>query len=182
MLKLMVPETELFDELSGEFVKTKAQTLQLEHSLVSLAKWESKWKKAYIGTKDKTDEEAIDYIRCMTITQNVVPDTYIVIGHNRELLGKINEYIDDSMTAATFSKSDSARHSREKITAETLSHAMIVNNIPLECQKWHLNRLLTLIRFCSVKNGPSKKMGTREQMMRNAKINAKNRKKYNSKG
>lgn len=180
MLRIIIPAAELWDEAKQEFVTTKEQTLQLEHSLVSLSKWESKWNKAFLGKQEKTREETLDYIRCMTITQNVKPDVYAYL--TRENIKQINDYIDAPMTAIHFSNEKQGGINRETVTSELIYYWMIALNIPFECQKWHLNRLLTLIRVCSNKNTPPKKMSRHEIVSRNAALNAARRKKLNSRG
>ena len=180
MLQITVPGIELWDEENQEFIVTKTQTLQLEHSLVSLSKWESKWCKPFLSKDAKTHEETIDYIRCMTITQNVNPDTYRFIPE--ELIQQINGYIDSPMTATWFSEEKGGKSNREQITSELIYYWMISLNIPFECQKWHLNRLLTLVRVCNVKNQPPKKMSRRDVMSRNAALNAARRQQLNTKG
>lgn len=179
MLNIIVPEMEVFNEVTGEFLTLKEQKLQLEHSLVSLSKWESKWCKPFLSKNDKTIEETIDYIKCMTITQNVKDDVYSRLTNKN--IEQINKYIDSPMTATTFSNNTSSK-SNEVITSELIYYWMIALNIPMECQKWHLNRLLTLIRVCNIKNSPPKKMSRREIMNRNSALNAARRKRLNTKG
>lgn len=180
MLRIIIPESELFNEQTGEFISVKKQTLQLEHSLVSLSKWESKWHKPFLGKEDKTFDETIDYIRCMTLSQNVDPNAYMFL--TQENIKEINDYIGDPMTATTFSNDQSGRNNREIITSELVYYWMVALNIPFECQKWHLNRLLTLIRVCNIKNQPPKKRSQGQIMSRNAALNAARRKQLNSKG
>lgn len=180
MLQITIPGIELWDESREIFTQTKEQTLQLEHSLVSLSKWESKWCKAFLSKQEKTYEETIDYIKCMTITQNVDPNVYNYL--SKSIIDKITEYIEAPMTATYFSKEQSSGNSREQVTSELIYYWMIALNIPFECQKWHLNRLLTLIRVCNIKNQPPKKMSKRAIMSRNAAINAARRKQLNTKG
>ena len=180
MLEITIPETEQWDELKQEFVYTKAQTLQLEHSLISLSRWESKWCKPFLSKEDKTFEETIDYIRCMTLNRYVPDEVYGCL--TRSNIKQINEYISAPMTATWFSKDTTGRNSREQITSELIYYWMIALNIPFECQKWHLNRLLTLIRVCNLKNQPSKKMSRREIMSRNAALNAARRKQLGTNG
>lgn len=180
MLEIMVPETEQWDELKQEFVCTKAQTLQLEHSLVSLSKWESKWCKPFLSKEDKSFEETIDYIRCMTLNRHIPDEVYGCL--TRSNIKQINEYISAPMTATWFSKDAAGRGSREQITSELIYYWMIALNIPFECQKWHLNRLLTLIQVCNLKNQPSKKMSRREIMSKNAALNAARRKQLGTNG
>lgn len=182
MLRIEIPlSPEGWDDKKQEFVEPKTQVLQLEHSLVSLSKWESKWHKAFLSKSDKTAEETLDYIKCMTITQNVDPDVYDHL--TQDNIETIDNYIGDAMTATTFSDDKNSKHSREIVTAELIYYWMIALNIPFDpCQKWHLNRLLTLVRVCNVKNSPPKKMSKREIMSRNARLNAARRKQFNSKG
>lgn len=180
MLRIIVPAAEYFDEINEEFIYKKEQTLQLEHSLVSLSKWESKWNKAFLGKQEKTDEEILDYVRCMTLTQNVDPEVYSRL--SAENYAAINAYIEAPMTATCFFDERKGQKRKETVTSELIYYWMISYNIPVEFQKWHLNRLLTLIRVCNVKNTPPKKRSQREIMKRHAAINAANRKRFNSKG
>ena len=182
MLTITIPNTEFFDNATQTFHEIKGQTLQLEHSLVSLSKWESKWNKPFLSNESKTEEETIDYVRCMTITQNVNPMVYSAI--NGSLVRKINEYIEAPMTATWFSEVPGAqkKSNREVITAELIYYWMIALNIPMECQKWHLNRLFTLIRVCNIKNAPSKKMSRKEIAAHNQALNRERRNRMNSKG
>lgn len=180
MLRITIPAAELWDEAKQEFVTTKEQTLQLEHSLVSLSKWESKWHKAFLGKQEKTSEEILDYIRCMTITQNVKPEIYKFF--TNENIQQINDYIAAPMTATYFSNENQGGINREIVTSELIYYWMIALNIPFECQKWHLNRLLTLIKVCNIKNTPPKKMSRQQIMSRNAALNAARRQKLNSRG
>ena len=179
MLKIVIPGIELYDEEKEEFITTKPQTLHLEHSLVSLAKWESKWNKPFLTKENKTYEETIDYIRCMTITQNISEDTYRLL--TSENIQQINDYIELPMTATTFSNQKKPP-SKDVVTAEIIYYWMISLNIPFECQKWHLNRLLTLINVCNIKNQPSKKMSKRDILNRNKALNKARREALNTKG
>lgn len=180
MLTLHILGRELFNEQTGEFLQSKERTLQLEHSLLSLKKWESKHAKPFLGKDEKTREETLDYIRCMTINSDIPIETYMSL--SEEHFKQIKTYIDAPMTATTFSKEENSRHSREIITSEIVYYWMISNNIPFECQKWHLNSLLTLIRVCNIKNAPPKKMGRKATMRNNAQLNAARRNKMNTKG
>ena len=180
MLTITIPASEMWDEKNEKFVDIKECTLQLEHSLISLSKWESKWCKPFLFTKEKTEEETLDYVRCMTLTPNIDPIIYNFL--TNENVREINKYIDDPMTATTFSEDPTVKCNREIITSELIYYWMISLNIPVEFQKWHLNRLLTLIRVCNVKKQPPKKMSKKEIMRRNAALNAARRKQLNSKG
>jgi hypothetical protein len=179
MLKVTIPAIELYDEEANMFTIVKEQVLQLEHSLVSLSKWESKWRKPFLAKEEKTLEQTIDYIKCMTTTQNVDDKVYKYI--TNDIIEEVRKYIEADMTATTFMKEQNSPN-REIITAEIIYYWMIALNIPFECQKWHLNRLLTLIRVCDIKNKPPKKMSRRETMSRNASLNAARRNALNSKG
>lgn len=179
MLQITIPARELWDESKQEFIKVKEQTLQLEHSLVSLSKWESKWCKSFFSREKKTYEETLDYIKCMTLTQNVKPEVYTAL--TQKNVDEINAYIEAPMTATRFFEEQSSV-SRESITSELIYYWMIALNIPFECQKWHLNRLLTLVRVCNVKNKPPKKMSKSAIMSRNAALNAARKKQLNTSG
>ena len=180
MLRITIPAIELWDENKEEFINTKEQTLQLEHSLVSLSKWESKWNKPFLSKDTKTEEEELDYIKCMTITQNVDPNVYKFIPLN--IREEIKEYINAPMTATWFSEDKNTKNSSEQITSELIYYWMVAQNIPFECEKWHLNRLITLIKICNIKSQPPKKMGKKAIMSRNAALNAARRKQLNTKG
>ncbi len=180
MLRITIPAEEFWDEVNEEFIYTKEQTLQLEHSLVSLSKWESKWCKAFLGKQDKTEEEILDYVKCMTLTQNVNPEVYKRL--TAANYDAINAYIEAPMTATFFSEDSLPKNSREIVTAELIYYWMIAFNIPVEFQKWHLNKLLTLIRVCNVKSNPPKRRSKREIMKRNAALNAARRSRLNTKG
>lgn len=180
MLVLTIPGEEFWDAKKEEFVTSKGWVLTLEHSLVSLAKWESKWCKPFLSQTDKTEEEIVDYVRFMTLTQNVDPEAYEHL--TTEHYNKINEYINAPKTATWFSKEKKGARNREQVTAEVIYYWMIAHNIPFECQKWHLNRLLTLIKVCNIKSQPPKKMSRREILSQNAALNAARRKRLGTKG
>lgn len=175
----MVPGLELYDEVKNEFIYKNEQQIQLEHSLISISKWESKWNKPFLDGKDKTEEEIIDYIKCMTI--NKVNDMEVYDRLSTLNVYDINKYIESKMTATTFSN-ESKSTNREIITSELIYYWMVSYNIPFECQKWHLNRLLTLIKVCNVKNNPPKKIGKQELINRNRELNRKRKEQYNTKG
>lgn len=179
MLVITIPATEEFDEIKGEFLYTKEQTLQLEHSLISISKWESKWCKPFLSKNEKTKDEVMDYIKCMTLN-NVGDDAYRCL--TQENLNAINKYIEAPMSATYFNEDKNGKSSREVVTSELIYYWMIALQIPFECQKWHLNRLLTLIRVCNVKNAPPKKMGKRATASQYAQLNAARRQRMNSKG
>lgn len=182
MLQITIPASEQWDEKKEEFVTTKEQTLKLEHSLISLSKWESKWCKPFLSNKEKSHEEILDYIKCMTLTKNIDPEVYNAL--TNENIKEINDYIMAPMTATTFSENGVRKKVNNEIfTSEVIYYAMTAYNIPFEnCEKWHLNRLITLIRVCGIKNEPSKKMSKRSIMSQNAALNAARRKKFNTKG
>lgn len=183
MLQITIPApvSEEWDAEKEEFVYRiigKAYTLCLEHSLISISKWESKWHKPFLSS-EKTDEEFLDYIKCMTLTSNVPDVAYTQL--TKENIDGIMKYVNDPMTATTFSK-ENKKPSREIITSEIIYSWMITLKIPVEFEKWHIRRLLTLIRVCEIKNSPPKKMSKKEIMSRNAALNAARRKQFNSKG
>lgn len=180
MLKVTIPARELFDG-KDRFIYIKEQTLQLEHSLVSLSKWESKWHKPFLSPKPKTLEEYVDYVRCMTLTQNVDPNAYRAL--TPAVLKDVSDYINATMTATTISKDGMRRGPNEVVTAEIIYYWMICYNIPFDpCQKWHLDRLLTLINVCGAKSQKPKKIPKAEQFARNRALNAARKQKWNTRG
>lgn len=179
MLPLVIPEMEYFDENQNRFVTAPRRELQLEHSLVSVSKWESKWKKPFLGKEQKTLAETLDYVRCMTITQNVDPSVYTRL--TAANIERVNAYIDDPMTATTFKKTQRTG-GHGIVTSEVIYYWMIALEIPMECQKWHLNRLLTLIRVCDEKSQPKKKMGRRDVMSQYQSLNAARRRSMGTRG
>ena len=180
MLTITIPAGELFDEKTQTFITVKEQTLQLEHSLVSLSKWESKWCVPFLTNKSKTIAQTIDYIRCMTITQNVDPNVYMFL--SRSNIEEINAYIDAPMTATTFNERSNNSGKKPIITAELIYYWMISYNIPVKFEKWHINKLLTLIRVCNEKNSPPKKMSKRDITSQYASLNAARKQKLNTRG
>ena len=184
MLSITIPPFSFFDERTEEFIEFDKPThLQLEHSLLSISKWESKWHKPFIGnslTPPKTNEELIDYIRCMTLTQKIDPQVYL--GINNDVLQKVTAYIEDSMTATTFSDEHNKKFNSEIITAEIIYYWMVALKIPFECQKWHLNKLIALIKVVSLKQQPPKKIPKSEYAKKRRGLNAARKKKYHTHG
>ena len=180
MLKITIPASELYDEKNNEFIYLKEQTLLLEHSLVSVAKWEAQKQKPFLSEKNMSVEDSIDYIRCMTITQNVDPLVYK--GVTRDILKKVDEYIRNPMTATWFGGDKDDKKSKKVITSEIIYYWMIAHNIPYKYEKWHLNRLLTLIRICNIENAPKQKMSQKDTLKRNKALNDARRKGLKTRG
>ena len=181
MLQIDVPAGEFFNEVTNQFEYSKATTLSLEHSLVSISKWESIYCKPFLNDEPKTNEEILEYIKCMTLTQNVDPKVYRSLSD--ENINQINKYINHPHTATTVIENPNAPKNREIITSELIYYWMIALNIPIDiCQKWHLNRLLMLIKVCNIKNSPPQKRTQRQLISRYAALNAARRKQLNSKG
>lgn len=170
MLTITVGATDVYDEASGTFGAKGGIELQLEHSLVSLSKWESIHEKPFLGKDSKTPEEVISYVECMAIGE--IPRGDIFHQLSEENVKEINEYIDRKMTATWFSDKTRSPAVAEIITSELIYYWMTAFNIPWEAQHWHLNRLFTLIRVCNVKQEKPKKMSRAEIARRNRDLNA----------
>lgn len=181
MLTIRVPDKELFNDATQEFINVKGRELRMEHSLVSLSKWESKFHKPFLVKENKTRAETIEYIKLMTITQNVDDSVFKAIDH--KIIKEVTAYLEDPMTATTFTEQEEKRNiNREVITAEIIYYWMVTLQIPMECQKWHLNRLLTLINVCNIKNQPKRKMTKGEIKARNRALNTERRQRLNTTG
>ena len=180
MLEIFVDGKEVYVLEQNKFVSVPSCTLTLEHSLISIAKWESKWHVPYLNAKKRTSAQELDYIRCMVVGQ--IKNEYIFACLTPDNISKIQAYVEYSMTATSFSSDGPKNNKKQKITAETLYCRMFANNIPMECQKWHLNRLIALIRVCEEFNRPPTKMDKRQTAAYYAEENARRRKQYNSRG
>lgn len=179
MIEITIDPPECFDEATERFIRIRKQTLQLEHSLVSLSKWEARYKKSFISNLPKTTEESLFYIRCMTMNKDVDDRIYNFITEAQ--VKEIVDYIEDPMTATKIAQR-TGKKSGESVTSELIYYWMIAMNIPFECQKWHLNRLLMLVNVCQLKSEPAKKMSRSEVLSRNKALNAARRKAYNTSG
>lgn len=175
MLEIHVKGREMFDENTSEFITIKDATLKLEHSLVSVSKWEEEYKKPFLTEQSKTREETLFYIKCMTINNNVDERVYELIS-DKDIF-RVNEYISEQRTATWFTDlGNNSGNNSEQVTSELIYYWMTIHKIPQEYQKWHLSRLMTLIQICNVKNSPPKKMGEREVLQRYKELNRQRRK------
>lgn len=181
MLHIKVPAREFYDESIGEFVYVDEQTLVMEHSLISISKWEAKWKKPYLSNDQKTKEELFDYLKCMTVKPSKV-DPMVYRALSKENLKDIYDYIQDPMTATTINEPKQSGR-KEVLTSEVIYYYMIAQNIPIELEKWHINRLITLIKVCAIKNNPNQKKMSRSAIAKqNRALNAARKAKYRTKG
>lgn len=179
MLKIEVPGIEMWDESKEEFRSSPSSVLYLEHSLISVSKWESKFKKSFLASKNFSREETLEYVKCMTI--NPLNDDTVYERLTDDKLKDIFDYIQDPMTASSVRENKKVS-SREIVTSELIYYWMISLNIPKECEKWHLNRLLMLVRVCNFKNTPPKKRSKRDIMSQNSALNAARRQSMNTLG
>ncbi len=180
MLRLDIPEIEVWDEERSEFFYTPGyKGLELEHSLVSISKWEGKWQKPFLTAKQKTPEETTDYVRCMALDPNVNLSALSLL--SPETLALVNAYITTPQTAVLLPSSGSNR-TTEKITSELIYYWMITAGIPFECETWHFSRLMALLQVCGRKSGGGKKMKKNDIYAQNAALNAMRRKQLGTRG
>ncbi|TXH16186.1 MAG: hypothetical protein E6R03_05900 [Hyphomicrobiaceae bacterium] len=180
MLRLQIAGQELFDEATSLFTVIEAGHILMEHSLVSLSLWEAKHEVAFLGKVEKTEEQILDYFRCMILETDVEDPISKLSSEN---LATIQEYMNAPNTATSFFDLDKpGRPNSSTITTELIYYWMVAFNIPFECQTWHLNRLLTLIRICGMKQNGGKKMSKQEMMRHNHDLNAQRRAQMGSSG
>ena len=187
MLSIVIPPVELWDEVKQEFINFSGAKIVLEHSLIAISKWEAKYKKAYLSKDKKTEEEIRYYVKCMTITPNVPDLAYrcMTPGNFKE----IQAYIDSPMSATTFRENKNHPHSNERITSELIYYWMVANQVPFECEKWHINRLMNLLKICGIKNQEAnskqkkpKKTASSSHMANMSALNAQRRAALGTKG
>lgn len=183
MLRIVVPTAEAYNEVTKEFISTEEFVLELEHSLASMSKWESIFCKPFLDKKEKTSKESLEYIKAMTLTPNVPPEIFDKLSN--EHVRQITEYINAKMTATWFRETPNQKQSQQNqqvITTELVYYWMVSMSIPFECQYWHFNRLLTLIRVYNEKNKPRKKMSPREIAIKNRELNAQRKAEFGTRG
>lgn len=180
MLNIIIKGAELFDEETNTFVTTEDVNLQLEHSLLSLSKWESKFAVPFLTDKDKTPEEILGYVLCMILNPDI--DEKIIFRLSQGNLDDINKYINSPQSATTFGSMPQKGGRGEVITTELIYYWMIAFNIPFSCETWHINRLFSLIRICNIKNAPQKKMSKHELAARNRELNSQRKAQLNTAG
>lgn len=180
MLTIVVSAVESFDDSKQQFVSEGGTTLELEHSLVSLSKWESQHEKPFLGKEEKTAEEVVSYVKAMTLTPNVPAEIFQQL--DQEHFEAINAYIESKQSATWFSEAPGAPKSSEVITAELIYYWLTVFNIPFEVENWNLNRLFNLIRICNIKSAKPKKMSRNEQAARQRELNAQRKAQMSTRG
>ena len=180
MLPIHIQGGRALNSETNEIINVPPMKLKLEHSLISISKWESKWKKPFLDDTPKTRAELEDYILCMSLSDNIDPN--IVKFISKEDMTKIDQYIGDSKTATWFREKEQESGSSKKITSELIYYWMIAYNIPFKCEQWHLSRLLTLVRVCEAESKGPRKMSMEETIARNKALNTKRRAEMKSKG
>lgn len=180
MLTIIIGEEELFDESTNEFISNGGQVVELEHSLISLSKWESIHQKPFLSSGEKTPDEILSYILCMIISP--VGNSEILLQLTQDNLDRINAYIESKESATTFGMMPDHKGRGETITSELIYYWLTAFNIPWEAETWHLNRLFSLIRICNVKNSKPKKMSASEVAARNRELNARRKAELGTKG
>lgn len=182
MLRIEVENTQLWDEEREQFISTEPTVIHLEHSLVAISKWESIYKRPYLVPQEFSKKETLDYIKCMCLDNDISDDVFYAIYASQSLMHKIDEYINSSPTATTINEPKTNKRNTEKVSSELIYYWMVANEIPFSCETWHIERLLTLIRVCNVKNQPPKKQSPKDVYARNKRLNDARRAKYHSKG
>jgi len=180
MLKLIISGEEHFNDDTEEFLTVGDIELELEHSLLSISKWESKTEKCFLGDEPQTNEELLFYFECMILTPGDHTNTISMMSEANIL--EINDYVNSKQTATTFGEMPERRGREETISAELIYYWMVAFTIPFECESWHLNRLFALIRICNIKNAKPKKMSRHEVASRNRDINAQRKAQMNTSG
>lgn len=178
MIRIDIPGSEFFNEETSEFIDVEPETVYLEHSLASISKWESKWHKPFLSTEKLTNQEVMSYIECMCLSNDV--NETLVQRMTSESIKEIEEYMADQATATWFNETETP--SREIITSEILYYQMIKLGIPFECENWHINRLVTLIRVCAIKGNSQNKMSKDQILQRNRELNEARKAKMKTKG
>lgn len=180
MLRITIFGDEFFDETAEQFIYPDAVELEFEHSLVSLSKWESKFEKPFLSETSKTAEEILAYIEAMIITPNCPPG---VLGKlSQANLDEIHAYIESKQTGTTFRDTGKDRGKAEPISAELIYYWMVGFNVPFECQHWHLNRLFSLLRVCSIKQSKPTKMSKSEMAASRRALNQRRLNELNTNG
>ena len=180
MLTIIIEGDESFNEETQTFETVNDVVIELEHSLISLSKWESKYQKPFLSSGEKTSEEIFGYLKAMIVTPNLDPD--VLYKCSQKNIDEIQRYIDSNQSATTFGSMPERRGPGEVITSELIYFWMVSFNIPFDCQYWHLNRLFSLIRICNIKNSKQKKMSRSEIIQRNRELNAKRKAELNTSG
>ncbi|MCA9392285.1 hypothetical protein KC614_03720 [candidate division WWE3 bacterium] len=181
MLSIVVLGDELWNEETNEFSTVGDVALEFEHSLVSLSKWEAKYEKPFLGKGKKEQEEVFGYLKEMCLTPNVDEEVFYRLSDDN--LDAINKYIESKQSATTFGNLPKERGPAETITAELIYYWLVAFQIPFDpCETWHLNRLFSLIRICSIKNTPPKKVNRAEMLSQRSKLNAQRRAQLGTRG
>jgi hypothetical protein len=180
MLRFVIEKTENFNEETQEFLDPLPEVVvELEHSLLSLSKWESKYQKPFLSAGEKTATETFDYLKMMVLPPT---DPEVLRRCNQRQINEVQTYIESSQSATIFGEMPERRGKGEVITSELIYYWMVAFNVPFDCETWHLNRLFSLIRICNLKNSKPKKMSRNELARRNAELNEKRKQQLGTRG
>lgn len=179
---------ELFDEETNTFLHPVGKKLHLEHSLLSISKWEAEWEIPFLNT-DKTSEQSLSYIKCCVLDDDF--DELLLNTLSDKNILDFNAYLSKGMTAkkiidlrSSLSQKRKSRRpaSQKALTSEDIYYSMIQFHVWKECEEWPLQRLLSLLQLCSLKSNSTGEMSKSDQAKFYREENARRKAKYHTNG